>query len=54
MNDILLKYYNDNQSLLETEWENHLSSNDWGSGQDSIPITDEMFWEFVEEYKDSQ
>lgn len=43
------EYYLNNQEEIENQWEEHLYSNDWGSGEDKIQITDEMFWEFVED-----
>lgn len=43
------RYYENNSDRLEEEWEEHLYSNDWGSGEDKINITNEMFWEFIEE-----
>lgn len=49
MNKELEKFYDENQEELETLWEEHLSYGEWGSGLDSIRITEDMFWEFVEE-----
>ncbi len=43
------EYYLQNQEELDNEWEIYIIENDWGSGEDRIKITDEMFMEFVEE-----
>jgi hypothetical protein len=43
-------FYNENQDMIETAWEDHLSFGEFGSGEDRINITDDMFWEFVEDY----
>jgi hypothetical protein len=40
-----------NQEEVETAWREYISSQDWGSGEDLIKITDEMFWEFVEDLR---
>jgi len=45
-------YYRDNQDELDAEWEDYLSYGEWGSGEDQIKITNEMFWEFIEEKMD--
>lgn len=52
----LEEYYNKNQDYIELLWEEHVISNDWGSGEDKIQITDEIFWEWLEEIalKDTQ
>lgn len=46
-------YYNSlnsqTQEQMEYEWQEHLLENDWGSGEDKIKITDNMFFEFVAE-----
>lgn len=41
-------FYYDNQDLLEDEWEEYVVEHDWGSGEDKIKITDEIFWDFIE------
>jgi len=43
------QYYDENTESLEQAWEEHIANNDWGSGEDRITITDQMFFEFVEE-----
>ena len=43
------EYYLNFQEELENDWQEYIIENDWGSGQDKITITDEMFMEFVEE-----
>jgi len=42
-------FYHQHQEEIDNQWQDHIYSNDWGSGEDRIRITDEMFWEFVEE-----
>ena len=41
------QYYLDNQEELETNFEEYISYKDWGSGDDKIKITDELFFEWV-------
>lgn len=45
----VVEYYNQNQEELEQSWAEYLGEGEFGSGEDKIKITDEMFWEFVEE-----
>ena len=42
------EYYNANQDILDEAYQEYINSNDWGSGKDKIKLTDEHFWEFVE------
>lgn len=53
MNDLLLKYYENNQDEIEKSWEEYIVDNEWGSGLDTIKITDDIFWEFVEKKRES-
>ena len=48
MNKELEQFYNDNQDWLEDGWSEYLIENDWGSGEDKIKISEDMFWEWVE------
>lgn len=45
----LENYYYDNQDELHRMWDIHVSEGEWGSGEDKIVLTDDMFWEFVED-----
>lgn len=54
MNNILDTFYRDNQSFIDDAWSEYLSFGEWGSGEDRIEITDDMFWEFVEEIMDKE
>lgn len=47
MTKTLEKFYEDNQTEVELRWAEFLSESDFGSGEDRIVISDEMFWEFV-------
>lgn len=47
-------FYDQNQDEIESAWSEHLSYAELGSGFDRIQVTDEMFWEFVENLHDSQ
>ena len=49
MNAQLEKFYYDNQDELEKEFEIYVTEKEWGSGEDRIRITEDTFWEFVEE-----
>jgi hypothetical protein len=42
-------YYLENEEDVDFEWEEHIGSGEWGSGEDEIKISEDMFWEFVEE-----
>lgn len=42
-------FYDHNQEFCEEKFAEHVIENDWGSGEDKITITDDMFWEFVEQ-----
>lgn len=48
----LEQFYNDNQTEIETMWAEYLSYGEFGSGEDRIKITDDMFWEFVQDVQD--
>ena len=52
MNTKLENFYNQNQTEVEIAWAEHLSEGEFGSGEDTIKITDDMFWEFVEDFQD--
>lgn len=41
-------FYDKNQDTIEEAWAEYLSYAELGSGADNIKVTDEMFWEFVE------
>jgi hypothetical protein len=41
------QYYLDNQETLENDFTDYISYKDWGSGDDKIKITDEIFFEWV-------
>jgi hypothetical protein len=43
------EYYLSMQEELDEQWQDYVYENDWGSGEDKITITDDMFFEFVEE-----
>lgn len=45
----IYEFYYDNQDLLEEMWEDYITSNDWGSGEDRINLTEDIFWEFIED-----
>lgn len=45
----LHKYYNDNQDAIEEQFAQYVSEGEWGSGDDKIEITDDIFWDFVED-----
>ena len=49
MNTKVQRYYDKNQEYLDEAWQEYLANDDWGSGEDTIKITDDMFWEFVED-----
>lgn len=36
-----------NEDALNAEWEEYISFQEWGSGQDRIKITDHMFFEWA-------
>jgi len=42
-------YYEANEDILANSWAEYLSYAELGSGEDKIKITEEMFWEFIEE-----
>lgn len=48
-NEGLNLYYKNNQDEIEASWEEKLSYMELGSGEDKIKVTDNMFWEYVEE-----
>lgn len=41
------QYYLDNQDELHADFEEYIFEHDWGSGDDKIKITDEIFFEWV-------
>ena len=47
MDKAVTEFYNQNDEVLEQMWEEHVATEDWGSGSDRIEITDAMFWDFV-------
>lgn len=47
-------FYESNQDSLDNAWIEHISCGEWGSGEDRINITDEMFWEFIEDKMESK
>ena len=38
-------FYNDDR--IYSMWREYIDGNDWGSGDDRIRVTDDMFWAFV-------
>jgi len=46
------EYYLQNQEELEAEWADYVISHDWGSGEDKIKITDDIFFEWVSDQID--
>lgn len=53
MSNELVNYYNENDEELDLAFEEFLLENDWGSGEDKINAQNaEIFWEFVQSYKD--
>lgn len=49
IDDRLFEFNLLNQDLLNELWADHVASGEWGSGADRIAITDDMYWEFVDE-----
>jgi hypothetical protein len=54
MSKVLEQFYLENQDFLEEAWTEHIVAGEWGSGEDRLNITDDMFWEWVEEQHDAQ
>jgi hypothetical protein len=54
VNTKLEKFYNENQDELHRDWDDYISYKEMGSGEDKIEVTDDMFWEFVEERMEEQ
>lgn len=48
------KYYYDNTEYVDERWSDYISYKDWGSGEDRTTITDDMFWQFVQELADKE
>ena len=44
------QFYDLNPDLCEAHFEEYISFGEWGSGDDKISITDDMFWEFIQDY----
>lgn len=49
----LNEFYASQQEDLDAAWTEYLFTNDWGSGEDAITITEEHFWEWIESAHDS-
>lgn len=47
MDQELLNFYHQYQDELEKGFSEYISEGEWGSGEDRITITDDMFWEYV-------
>ena len=48
----LMYYYETNQDLVESAWEEFLSEGEFGSGEDFVnPDNEETFWEFVANFQ---
>lgn len=50
--EALYNFYASNMDDIEESWAQHVSESEWGSGEDEISITEDMFWEYVEKYRD--
>ena len=48
--DELLNYYTNNQDEIEKSFSEYLSENDWGSGEDKIIISDQIFFDWIETF----